>query len=98
MEVPSKGSCWGGVLGQIFFDEPSPISLLLLRLTVVSICDSSVSTAGGYFLFFLEVLAGGIGEEAGGLVGLLDSTGTDTGSAGAGSGSNDFSWLGGLFF
>ena len=46
------------------------------------------------FSFFLEVLAGGTGEEAGGLVGLLDFTGTGAGSAGVGSGSNDFSWLG----
>ena len=86
----SIGSCWGVVLGQIFFEELSPLSLLLLRFTFVSMGASPGSAAGAAFFFFLEVFVAGTGEDTAGLMGLLGFTVV----SGTGSGSREFSWLG----
>ena len=61
------------MLGQIFLEDPSPLSLLLLRFTIVSIGVSSGSAAD--FFFFLETFEGGADEEAADLDGLLGSVG-----------------------
>ena len=85
--MPSKGSCWGGVLGQIFLEDPSPLFLLLLWFTMVSIGVSSGSAAGFIFIF-LETFEGGAGEEAADLDGLLGSvvvSGAGSGAAGVDS-------------
>ena len=92
VEVPSRGSCWGGVFGQIFLDEPSPLFFLLLRFTDTSMFCSYGSAMVGFFLFFF--LAGGVGEEAAGLFTFGGSTGVGSGSTGVSSGTDDFTWLG----
>ena len=69
--MPSKGSCWEGVLGQIFLEDPSPLSLFLLRFIIVSIGISSGSATG--FFFFLETFERGAGEETADSDGLLGS-------------------------
>ena len=86
-DVPSERSCWGGLLEQIFLEDPSPLSLLLLRFTIVSIGVSSGSAAG-FIFFFLETFEGGTGEEAADLNRLLGSvvvSGAGSGAAGVDS-------------
>ena len=75
------------MLGQIFFDAPYPLSYLLLRFIETSMLCSYGSATVGFFFFFL---AGGVGEEAAGLVTFGGSSGAGSGSTGGvGSGTDE---------
>ena len=89
----------GRCTGAYILEYPSPLSLLLLRLTLVSIGVSSVAGSIGFLFFFLEeTLVVGDGTE--GFSGFRDTAGdvSRAGSSVTGAGSNVAGSGSGFFF
>ena len=101
-ECAFQGVVLGRSVRTYILEDPSPLSLLLLRFTLVSIFIFSVagSVAGlspFYFLVETFVVGRGTGEGAAGLIGLREFAVSRAGSSVAGVGST-VAWASFKFF